>query len=88
MDLTGATIKPAEGKIAVRFVDDDEGEPGHRPMEPDEPVLATVVAVGAKVPGGLKKGDLVVLDGCSRNCPRLGESLHICDACHLLATVE
>lgn len=94
MDLTGATIKPVEGKIAIKLVDDDE-EKKPRPMagpaptapDADECVLGTVVAVGAKLPG-LKKGDVVLLRGWVRSEPRLGESTLICDAYHVLATIE
>lgn len=96
MNLEGATIKPAEGKIAITLVDDDEDKkprpmagpgPAPAPTESDDCVLGTVVAVGAKVPG-VKKGDVVVLRSWARSEPRIGERLIICDAYSVLATIE
>lgn len=91
MDLEGIGLKPAEGKIAVRFVDDEEEEAsesmagtGPQPSQ-DEAVLAVVTGVGPKVTG-VKKGDTVALRGWTRYSPKVG-SITICDAYDVLGTI-
>lgn len=93
MNLDGVSVKPAEGKVAVRFVDDEEdGKPSPSAIVPGSPesmshegVLAIVAGVGTKVTG-IKKGDTVVMRAWARDCPRVG-SLVFCDAYDVLGTI-
>jgi hypothetical protein len=80
MDLEGVQIKPAEGTIAVKFIDedDDADDSGALPAVSDTPepmdyegCLAIVVAVGPKV-AGIKKGDTVVTSEWSRSGMKIG----------------
>lgn len=75
MDLTGATLKPTEGRVVVKFVEGDEddgaassGQVGDMPMSTvgDSGCLATVIAVGPKV-AGVKRGDAVVVYAWAKN---------------------
>lgn len=82
MDLEGVTIKPAEGTLAVKFVDDDDDDDDDsgalatsynaapEPMD-YEGCLAIVIAVGPKVPG-VKKGDTVVTSSWAKDGIKVG----------------
>lgn len=96
MNLDGVEIKPAEGKIAIRFVDDDDdGDEGSASASPSAPesgveyegVLAIVLAVGPKV-AGTKKGDVVVMSPWARDSSLcIGGGTHICGAYQIEATL-
>lgn len=90
MDLTGVELVPAEGMVAVKFVDEeddaDEAMPGiEEPSDPYEGVLAIVVAVGKKVDA--KKGDTVVMRSWARSGTKLGDNLYICSGFDIVATI-
>lgn len=93
MALVAVAIRPTEGKVAVKFVDEDEGEgaiqsaatPMAEPV-PYEGVLAVIVAVGDKVK--LSKGDTVVMRPWARSGLKLGDNLFICDAYDVVATID
>lgn len=89
MDLSGVSIVPSEGKVALTFLDDEEGEPETypQPNEPDPCFLAIVAGVGAKVTG-IKKGDTVVVRSWARSAPCIGGNTHVCDAYDVLATLK
>ena len=80
MDLEGVQLKPAEGTLAVKYIDDDDDDDDSSGALPysdsPEPMdyegcLAIVVAVGTKV-NGIKKGDTVVTSEWCRNGMKLG----------------
>jgi hypothetical protein len=80
MDLEGVKIKPAEGTLAVKFLDEDdddrESSPNLPAAEPTEPLdyegcLAIVMAIGPKVTVA-KVGDTVVTSEWARNGMKLG----------------
>lgn len=89
MDLGALSLQPTEGKIAIVFLEDDDGEPTAyqgSPGQPDEAVLAIVSGVGPKV-AGVKKGDTVVVSAWAKNSPCVGKT-HITDAYCVLAKLK
>ena len=86
-------VKPAEGKVVLRFVDDvdgdDEPAAGYAPMPSAdyEGLLAIVIGVGAKVTG-CKKGDTVVTSPWARDGLKLGDNTYVCDAWCIQATIK
>lgn len=88
MNLEGADIKPAEGMLLVRFVDDDDDDEDRdsspnievgamtEPSEsPYEGCLAIVVAAGPKVT--FKKGATVITTQWARDGMRVGPGLRM-----------
>lgn len=90
MNLDGIKIKPAEGKLAVKFIDGEEEDEveaaSSSPPVSYEGVLAIVVAVGAKVTG-VKDGDTVVMRSWARQGLKVGDNLFICDGYDVAATL-
>lgn len=91
MDLAGLKIKPAEGMVAVKFVDDDDDADDATPSPTSEPVpykgvLAMVVGVGAKV-SGVKKGNIVVTRSYARDSLCV-EGVHFVDSYSIVATLS
>lgn len=90
MDLEGVSIKPAEGMLAVKFVDDDEDDdgPSSSPSEPMdyEGCLAIVVAVGPKVTGA-KRGDTIVCKPYARDGLKVGDDLVLIESWSVAATI-
>ena len=85
MDLSGVKIKPAEGMVAVKFVDDDDDDsPSDEPLE-YECLLAIVVGVGAKVK--VKEGATVVTKPWARDGLCLGEGIHLINEYEIAATI-
>jgi hypothetical protein len=95
MDLDGLKIKPSEGNLAVRFLD-EEGEDGKKvpqtpyssptPEEPDRKLcIAIVLAVGKKVEQ--KAGQMVAVDHWARNSPVIGDDVHLISAWEVKATL-
>lgn len=92
MKLDGVTIKPAEGKLAVRFVDDPDvddqsdmmraGYEATRSSPPgmisNDGCLAEVIAVGPKVKNA-KKGDVIVTNEWARDGVKLDDGVTIVD---------
>jgi hypothetical protein len=84
-------IKPAEGMVAVRFVDDEEDDDASNASStPSSPVeyeccLAVVSAVGAKV-NGVKVGSTVICSPWAKDSPRIGD-LRIVYASEIKGTV-
>jgi hypothetical protein len=69
MDLSGLKLKPAEGMLLLKFVDDeDESEP--LPEGDYEGCLAIVVAAGSKTTS--KVGSTVVTDAWARDGRKIG----------------
>jgi len=94
MDLEGVKIKPAEGTLAVKFIDeedDDDNSPSlPSAAEPDDPLeyegcLAIVMAVGPKVTN-VKVGDTVVTNEWARSGMKLG-GLRLISAWDVKATL-
>ncbi len=90
MDLSGVTIKPAEGMVAVKFVDDDDDDtpaPGaSSETVPYEGVLAIVLAVGAKT--SVKKGDTIVTRPSAKDYSLcLGENVYLINSFDIAATI-
>jgi hypothetical protein len=84
MDLDGLKIKPSEGMLAVRFLDEEgDGEqqpaqvspyPTAAPAEPDRKLcLASVVAVGKKVEA--KPGQIVAVSAWARKGDKIGDDI-------------
>lgn len=88
MDLEGVDIKPAEGKVVLKFIDDvdDEAYDG-LPSVSYEGMLAIVVAVGAKVTSA-RKGDTVITTPWARDGLKLGDNTYICDSYCIQGTVS
>ncbi len=63
-------VKPADGYMAVRFIDDLSSVKD----DSDEALLAIVDAVGSKV-SGVKAGDTVILRPYARHGLKLGDDL-------------
>lgn len=95
MDLSGIEVKPAEGMLAVRFVDDIDGEEAQEATNPapaaavpetkeDEALVAVVLGVGASVKG-VKKSDTVILRSYARHGLRIGKNTAIVEAYSLAA---
>lgn len=84
-------IKPSEGMVAVRFVDDDEEDevssasPATPATADYECCLAVVSSVGAKV-NGIKVGSTVICSPWARDNPRIGD-LRIIYASEVKGTV-
>lgn len=93
MNLDGSEIKPAEGMIAVRFVDDDLEEERRETYaaSPDsyenEALLAIVVAVGPKV-SGVKKADVALLRSYAADGVKLGDGIVLIESYCVLGTVK
>ena len=95
MDLTGQKIKPAEGMLVVRFVDDDVDDdkdpdstryPSAEPVnKPYEGCLAVVAAVGDKVKA--KVGSTIVTDPWAREGLKLGNGLVVINSNAVKATL-
>lgn len=85
MDLSGVDIKPAEGMIAVKFVDDADDEAYEPEGFDNEGVLAIVLGVGAKTK--VKKGDTVITRSYARDGTCLGDGVHLIDDYCILATI-
>jgi co-chaperonin GroES (HSP10) len=99
MKLDGVTIKPAEGKLAVRFVDDPDADDQSEAMKAgymatqsspspisNDGCLAEVIAVGPKVKNA-KKGDVVVTNEWARDGVKLDDGVTIVDDYCVLAIV-
>lgn len=95
MDLTGADIEPAEGYIAVRFIDDDKDAddvpsassgvvPGG--SYSNDACLALIVAVGAKVKA--KKGQVALLRPYARDGLKLGDGIVLVESYCIAGTVN
>lgn len=97
MDLAGGKIKPAEGYLAVRFVDDDDEETNEKAEQSSyeggpqpsaveyEGCLAVVAAVGSKV--SAKVGDTIVTRPYARDGVKIGTGLVLIENYCVLATV-
>jgi hypothetical protein len=90
MDLSGVDIKPAEGMVAVKFVDDGDGDDDAASATPSEPmpyegVLAIVLGVGAKT--SVKKGDTIVVRPYARDGLCLGDGVYLIDSYCIAATI-
>lgn len=98
MDLTGADITPAEGKLAVRFIDDDDDDDDETtaaaqyPSAPGEEVpykgcLAIVLDVGPKA-GTAKKGNIIVVSPWAKRGLKIGDDVIIIDSYSVQATLK
>jgi len=78
MNLDGIEITPAEGMLAVRFLEDTEDEATEAPAstpsprEEEKTLVALVLGVGKKVTNA-KKGDTVLLREWAKYAPRVSE---------------
>lgn len=89
MDLSSLKITPAEGKIALAFLEGEDGQAQSYPSEPghpDECLLALVTAVGPKVKG-VDEGDTVIVSSWARSSPTVGGSTHLVDAYAVLGKI-
>ena len=89
MDISGVDLKPAEGMVALKFVDDldDDGDLGSDTDVDYDGLLAIVLAVGPKVTG-IRKGDTVVTRPYARDGLKIGENAVLADAYCIAATVS
>lgn len=98
MDLTGVKIKPAEGMVALAFVDSDEEVDeeikksvsyNSTPYEPKPycGLLAIVLGIGPNVTT-CKVGDTVVVGPYARDGLKIGENSVLTDAYHIKATIK
>jgi hypothetical protein len=71
VDIDPKKLKPAEGTLAVSFVDDEDDDAAPELMS-YEGCLALVVAVGTDVKG-VKAGDVVVCKPYARDGLKLGD---------------
>lgn len=92
MNLSGADITPSEGKVALTFVDDVDGDDDDRGATPSddgveyEGCIAIVVGVGAGVKG-VKKGSTVIVSPWARDGLKVGDDTVICDSYCIAATI-
>ena len=90
MDLDGVSIQPAEGKVALRFVDDldDDGDMSSNAIDADyDGLLAIVLGVGAKV-SGIKKGDTVICQPYARDGLSTGDNTVIVESYCIAGTIK
>lgn len=99
MDLDGVKFVPAEGYLAVKFLDEDEDDekpessyssPSTEPKDlgASEAELASVVAVGPKVKG-MKAGNLIFTrSGCRKWCTKVGDDTYLLSSYEVLGTVK
>lgn len=80
MDLDGLTIKPSEGMLAVRFLEDEDSKQADASAYSDSPTppdrklcLATVLSVGKKV--DVKAGQIVAVSAWARNGDKIGDDV-------------
>ena len=93
MDLAGQKIKPAEGCLAVRFVDDDDEDEqadeisygALQDAKPYEGCLAVVAGVGDKVK--TKVGATIVTSPWAREGLKLGNGLVLISEYDVKATL-
>jgi hypothetical protein len=91
MDLSGLKIKPAEGCLILKFVDDDDDDDdapssGALPEPVDyEGCLATVVTAGAKTTS--KPGQTVITSMWARNGMKLGDGLVLANQYDVVGTI-
>jgi hypothetical protein len=90
VDLSGVDIKPTEGMVAVKFVDDDDDDaegPGSGPAEPMpyEGLLAIVIGAGPKT--SVKKGDTIVTKPYARDSLCLGDGVYLIENWYIAATI-
>jgi hypothetical protein len=96
VDLSDADIKPAEGMVAVTFLDDAKDDSsGTLPPEPSdvpsspvpyEGLLAQVLGAGAKT--SFKKGQVVVCRPYARDGLCIGTNTHLINAYDIVATIS
>jgi len=90
VDLDGVSIQPAEGKVAVKFVDDLDGDGDTTAAAPDadyDGLLAIVLGVGAKV-SGVKKGDTVICSPWARDGLCIGDNAYMVDSYCIAGTIK
>ena len=89
MDLAGVDIQPAEGKVALKFVDDldDDGDLDEDTDVDNDGLIAIVIGVGTGVKN-VKKGDTVVTTPWARDGLCIGDNTYICDAWCIAGTVK
>lgn len=89
-------IEPAEGYIALEFLDEvaeDDEEPEQRqgyagaPTIDNEGLFAMVVGVGKKVTN-CKRGDTVVVSKWAKEGMRIGDDVVLCDSYVVKAIVK
>lgn len=98
MDLTGVNLKPAEGMLIVRFVDDDDdddddenqtpsyGADAYPESMPYEGCLAIVTAVGPKS-GNVRVGNTIVTRPYARDGLKIGGGLTLIESYCVVATL-
>lgn len=90
MDLSGVSVKPAEGRVILKFVDDDTEDeapaaPGQLPTVEYDGCLAIVVAVGAKCTS--KPGQAVITSQWARDGMKLGEGHVLASQYDIVGTI-
>jgi hypothetical protein len=88
LDLTGVSIKPAPGMVALRFVDDlDDDDDISTNIDVDNyGLIATVLGVGDDVKG-VRKGSTVIVRTYARDGLKLGENSVLTEAYCVIATI-
>lgn len=95
MDLSGADVSPAEGRVLLRFVDDEDDEESSRDKTgpaladsvPYEGCLALILAVGPKT-GTLKKGQMAICTPYARDGLKLGDNTVMTDVYNIVGTLK
>jgi hypothetical protein len=90
MDLAGLKIKPAEGMLILKFVDEDEEDEPAPSAEPLPPIeydgcLAIVVAAGAKTTS--KPGQTVITNQWARDGMSLGDCMVLANQWDIVGTI-
>lgn len=86
--MNGVAIKPAEGMVALSFVDDldDDGDIDQDTDADYDGLLAIVVGVGPKVTG-IKKGDTVVTRPYARDGLNVGNGIVLVESYCIAGTI-
>jgi hypothetical protein len=81
--MSALQIEPAEGMVAIEFVDDEDEEPANAqqaetPSSYNEACFAICVGVGKKVTR-CKRGDTVIVMSFARQGIKIGDDVTLCE---------
>lgn len=89
--MSALQIEPAEGYVALEFLDDaedDDAPPSYdSPSDDNDGVFAMVVGVGKKVTN-CKRGDTVVVSKWAKEGMRIGDDCVLCESYVVKAIVK